>query len=206
MELPPAEYQRQLRNLFSVLRVIVRRTAEGQAGLETYAAHLEGRIGALARVHQMLMRAPGAEVDLNELVCGEIRALVMPARRYSIDGPEIRIAGDAAGPLALALHELAVNALIHGAFGTPEGHVAVEWKIVSEGGAEWLQLDWRETGVTIPVRKSVSRGFGVELIERTLPYELNARTSIAFDAGGAHYHIQVPQGATSPLWRGSPES
>lgn len=206
MNFPPAEYQRQLRNLFGLLRAVVRRTAEGKDSVDSYAAHLEGRIGALARVHQMLMRAPGAEVDLNELACGEIRSLVMPARCYSIDGPEVRIASDAAGPLALALHELAVNALIHGAFGASEGHVSVEWCVVTESGADWLQLDWRESGVPMPVTAPVARGFGVEMIERTLPYELSARTSIAFGSNGAHYDIRIPQDATTRLWRPSTES
>ena len=96
---------------------------------------------------------------------------------------EARGNDEAPAAVALALHELAVNALIHGAFSTPEGHVAVEWSIVSESGT-----------------------FGMEVIERTLPYELSARTSIAFGRNGAHYDIRMPQNAATQLWRLSPES
>src|SRR4051812_33091421 len=53
-----AEFRRQLRSLFALLRAIVRRSAEGERSKSDYAAHLEGRIGTLARVHDMLMRAP----------------------------------------------------------------------------------------------------------------------------------------------------
>jgi two-component sensor histidine kinase len=200
MSASPVEYQRQLRNLFSLLRVIVRRTAERTDDVEYYAAQLEGRIAALSRVHQMLMRAPGAE-----LACGEIVSLVMPARRYSIDGPEVRIAGDAAGPVALALHELAVNALVHGAFSTADGHVAIEWKILDETETAWLQLEWRETASLSPRETAPVKGFGLEVIERTLTYELNARTSIAFSENGSHCIIQIPQDSVTPLWRASPE-
>ena len=205
MDFPPAEYQRQLRNLFSVLRVIVRRSAEGTQNVEHYAAQLEGRIAALSRIHQMLMRAPGAEIDLNELVSGEIVSLVMPARRYSIEGPEIRIAGDAAGPVGLALHELAVNALVHGAFTTAEGHVAIEWKIVNESETAWLQLELRETASLPTPPTPPKKGFGLEVIERTLTYELNARTAIAFGGNGAHCIIQIPRDPATRLWRASPE-
>src|SRR6185437_265028 len=58
METTPAEFQRQLRGLFAVLRTLVRQTTQGRETVEDYAARLEGRIGALARVHEMLMRAP----------------------------------------------------------------------------------------------------------------------------------------------------
>ena len=63
-ETTAAEFQRQLRGLFAVLRSLVRQTAQGRESVEDYAARLEGRIGALARVHEMLMRAPPDGVDL----------------------------------------------------------------------------------------------------------------------------------------------
>jgi two-component sensor histidine kinase len=103
------------------------------------------------------------------------------------------------------LHELAVNALLHGAFSTAEGHVAIEWKIVTQVETAWLQLEWNETS-SLPARLTrPSKGFGLEVIERTLSYELNARTSIAFGGNGAHCIIQVPQDAATRLWRASPE-
>ena len=58
MDTTPAEFQRQLRGLFAVLRTLVRQTTGRRESVEDYAARLEGRIGALARVHEMLMRAP----------------------------------------------------------------------------------------------------------------------------------------------------
>jgi hypothetical protein len=43
----------------------------------------------------------------------------------------------------------------------------------------------------------------MEVIERTLPYELSARTSVAFSRNGAHYDIRIPQNAATRLWRES---
>ena len=83
----PREYQHQLRSLFAVLRTLVRHTKEGRTSVEEYAAHLEGRIGALARVHEILMRVPGEGADLYELVYGEFVSQVIPETSFLASGP-----------------------------------------------------------------------------------------------------------------------
>src|SRR3954464_13126733 len=124
---PSAEFRRQLRSLFAVLRAIVRRSSEGESSKSDYAAHLEGRVGALARVHEMMMRAPEGGIDLEDLVHGELLAQSVPAHRYRAIGPDTCIGREAAMPLALALHELATNALLHGVLGEAQGELEVSW-------------------------------------------------------------------------------
>lgn len=195
MDTRSVEFHRQLRSLFAVLRAIVRRTSEGQVSVEAFAAHLEGRIGALARVHEMLMRGPDAGIDLEELTCGEMLAQSVPAHRYKVAGPDIRIAREAATPVALALHEMAVNASIHGAFAAAAGNVEVAWERIEREGAPWLRLCWRESGPR-PAGDTVrARGFGFELLERTLPYELSARTTLAFGPEGLSVELLIPERA-----------
>ena len=116
MDKSNAEFRRQIRSLFALLRAIVRRSAEGEISKNDYAAQLEGRIGALARAQDMLMRAPDDGVDLDELTHGELLAQAIPERRYKVIGPDTRIGREAVMPVALALHELAVNALIHATY------------------------------------------------------------------------------------------
>src|SRR5689334_11471879 len=78
----PPEFQRQLRSLFATLRTLTRGTLEGRDSTEDYAAHLEGRIGALARAHEMVMRAPPEGTDLQELVCGELLSQAVPQQQF----------------------------------------------------------------------------------------------------------------------------
>jgi two-component system CheB/CheR fusion protein len=200
MDATHAEFQRQLRSVFTVLRAVVRRTCEGREDLEEYAAHLESRIGALSRVSEMLMRGPDIGVDLHELVCGELLAQAVPPAQYSVDGPEIRLAREAAAPLALTLHELAMNALLHGAFGTPHGRVKVAWECVEQNGAPWLRLEWIERGVALASDGPPRRGFGLEVIERTLPYELGAQATLHLSAQGAEALILMPAVAATAVW------
>jgi two-component sensor histidine kinase len=195
-----AEYQRQLRSVFAVLRAIVRRSSERDPALEQYAAHLEGRIGALARVHEMLMRRSGVGVDLQELVRAELLSQIIPPAQFTVEGPEIRLSPHSAAPLALTLHEIVTNSLLHGAFSTVEGFVEVRWSRVEQDGAPWLHFLWLERGMQLEAGAPPSRGFGLDVIERTLPYELGARTSLTLTREGAEAVLWIPATAATPIW------
>jgi two-component system, chemotaxis family, CheB/CheR fusion protein len=196
-----AEFHRHLRNLYAVLRVMVRRTSGTHQTVEDYAAHLEGRIGALARADEMLMRAPETGVDLQDLICGELLAQAFPASQYTVDGPDVRLTHASTTPLALTLHELATNALVHGAFGNSQGHVSITWKIEERSGGTFLRLTWLESGVAVDAGAPLTKGFGSEIVERTLPYELNAEASLRLTPTGAEAVLLIPSDAAAPNWR-----
>ena len=201
MQTTPAEFERQLRSLFSVLRTLVRRTVEGRDSVQDFAAHLEGRIGCLARIHAMLLRAPEEGVDLHELVCGELLAQAVQEEQSTIRGPDIRIARESAAAFALVFHELTMNALVHGALGDARGTVEISWSTASANGTEYLHLDWREHGARLTELSPPHKGFGTELLERMLPYELSAIARIEFLPEGAHIELHVPALAEATSWR-----
>lgn len=81
------DFQRQVRGLLAIVRSIVRRMAETSRSIDEYAAHLEGRIGALARTQGFLLRAPETSVALEELVRSEFLAQSIGDEQLQIDGP-----------------------------------------------------------------------------------------------------------------------
>jgi two-component sensor histidine kinase len=197
----PPEFQRQLRSLFAIIRTLLRGTIEGRDSVEDYAAHLEGRIGALSRAHEMLMRAPTEGVDLQELLCGELLSQAIPQQRLSVEGPEIRICREFTSSLALAFHELMTNAISHGAFSVGDGRLEIVWRCATVDRLECLQLEWRESGMNLPGDEPLRKGFGYELIERMLPYELGATTAIQLARNGAQVDLLIPAAAVNPVWR-----
>ncbi len=61
--------------------------------------------------------------------------------------------------MALALHELAVNAARHGALRGESGQLKIRWRIRRNGGNNsWLEFDWLESGVPTPACGRRSRG------------------------------------------------
>ena len=185
-----SELQHRVRNVLAIVRSIARRTALTSETAESYALHLHGRLGAIARAQGIAVRNSGDSVDLREMIAEELLAqAAREGERLSFSGPPIRLRDKAVATMALAMHELAVNAVKYGALSSPQGRIAVSWR-VETGSA--LRLEWRELGGPAPDAAARRIGFGTELIERMLSYELDATGSLSFDGDGVHCVIVVP--------------
>ncbi|WP_137133384.1 sensor histidine kinase [Rhizobium sp. FKY42] len=49
--------------------------------------------------------------------------------RFTLSGLDLRVGPHAAMSVALAIHELATNALKYGALSVPDGYVDIEWSV-----------------------------------------------------------------------------
>jgi two-component sensor histidine kinase len=81
--------------------------------------------------------------------------------------------------MVLALHELATNAVRHGALSRPGGEVEVTWSLGEDGVAHF---EWRESGgPPVSVPGADRRGFGVRLLERGLVHDLGPGAEVKLD-------------------------
>jgi two-component system CheB/CheR fusion protein len=187
------ELQHRVRNTIAVIRSIVRRTAAGSDTVEEMAAHLEGRIDAFARVQAIVTRDPDNGVDLTGLIEDELLAYATrEGKRLTIDGPHILLRAKTAESVSLAVHELATNAVKHGALSGGRGKVAVRWSRVPAGDSERLLFSWEESGGEQRAAAPGPSGFGFELLEQYLPYELDAETCIALNRDGLRFTLDMP--------------
>jgi PAS domain S-box-containing protein len=194
-----AELQHRVRNTLAVIRSIARRTAESSETLEDFVGHLDGRIGAFSRVQVALTRDPLAGFDLAELIAEELRACVArEGEQFTLRGPAVRLQPSAAESIGLAVHELATNAVKHGAFTVPGGHVEVLWRRERRDGEPWLSLDWNESGMTGRPVTQMREGFGTVLLQRTLPYDLRATVAQTFAPDGLRCSISFPLATDAP--------
>ncbi|WP_242095746.1 HWE histidine kinase domain-containing protein [Sphingomonas sp. CROZ-RG-20F-R02-07] len=195
------ELQHRTRNLMAVVQAVMLRTLRGSSSLEEFRRCIDDRMSALARVQGLLSRRGAHRVAFDALLREELGAHL----DLDADGnaPQMTLSGPRGVPLesslvqtfALALHELATNAAKYGALATPAGHLTVRWEVVAnDKGEAQLHVDWRETGVAdlpAPGDKPRGGGYGRELIERALPYQMGAKTSFAFTGDGVHCTIRV---------------
>lgn len=191
----PGGLRHQLRNTLAAVREFVRRSAETCDGVEDYAAHLDGRLDAVLRVQKAIANGPGdGEVSLYALVADEfLSQAVGDGRQAALAGPDVALQPIAAGAFALALHELATNALKFGGLSVPHGRVDVSWSIGPAGdGQARLTLRWTESGLAGLPPAPPRRGFGLDAVERSLGYQLNAETELCFLPTGIDCTIQVP--------------
>lgn len=190
------ELQHRVRNALGVIRGLVRRTVETSDTLEDLASHLDGRINAFARVQAALARNPSSGLDLEHLLADEIlTSALQEAGRVKLNGPRILLTPKAAETLGLILHELATNAVEDGVLGMRSGQLRVTWSVRPDRDVPRLVLEWverRQSSEPALLTAPMRRGFGAELLERTLPYELNGSATVTQQKGGLRCVLEVP--------------
>ncbi len=186
-----AELQHRVRNIMGVIRSITNRSASGATSVADYRSILEGRLMAISRVQALLTRGANAGGSLREVIRSEISAQAHAEDQFELTGPDVMLSPKAVEVLTLAFHELTTNALKYGGLSGQDGTVSVRWEPLDRRGENWLGIDWVETGA--PARApSERRGFGSELIEARIPYELGGTGKVSIEPGGARCRIEFP--------------
>ncbi len=151
--------------------------------LDGFLKAFNGRLKAIASAQELLTATRWRGASIHDLATAALSTLAPGQTRW--DGPNLFLTPRATNALALGLHELAVNAVRHGALASESGAVDVKWKATAEGGFE---LDWVESGgpkVSIPVHK----GFGSMLLEGVTGRELGGEVVSDFRASGLRVRI-----------------
>jgi two-component system CheB/CheR fusion protein len=184
-----AELQHRTRNMLAFVQSLASQSFEKGPSLDTYVT----RLSALGRVQGLIGKREGDRVDLREIVELEIESLGAVAEsRVTLKGGSVSLTHEHIQTLALALHELATNALKYGALMSERGHLEIDWHVAldTEGG-ETLVLHWLETGIATPP-DTTKRGFGRQLIERALTHTMRARTKMQFGTDTVACSIEIP--------------
>ena len=196
-----AELQHRTRNLMAVVQSVADKTAQASSDLPEFRERFGHRLAALSRVQALLSRLNDRErIAFDELINAELEALNGRAGQVTLDGPTgVRLRSSTVQTLAMALHELATNAVKHGALSQPAAKLDIRWSLQRGPGEDFplLYIEWSETGVSMPpARDQLPSGHGRELIERALPYQLDAQTSFDLRPDGVHCTILLPVSAS----------
>jgi two-component sensor histidine kinase len=183
------ELNHRVKNTLATVQSFAMQTLRNAPSLPEGRAAFDARLIALSKAHDVLVREHWEGAGLHEVVSGALAAYAENGRepRLTYGGPEIRLQPKAALALSMALHELATNAVKHGALSNGAGRIKVDWTLRSDDGYGF-QLRWSEAGgpAVAPPRK---RGFGSRLIEQGLAQDL---------AGEVHLEF-APQGITCTI-------
>ncbi|GMA78652.1 hypothetical protein GCM10025880_50690 [Methylorubrum aminovorans] len=197
-----AELQHRTRNLLGVVRSIAHQTMVQTGPTERFREQFNDRLAALSRVQGLLSRSEQEPITLRTLIRTELEALGAGdfADRIHVAGPPVRLRKASVQTLALAMHELATNARKYGALTTEHGRLSVTWRADrNEQGDGNLLIEWIEEGISRPRETygPTRRGYGRELIERAMPYALNAKTRYELGETRLLCAIELPLGERS---------
>jgi len=198
-----AELQHRTRNLMGVVRLTASKTLQTSTSLADFGSRFQTRIDALARVQGLLSGLDEHDrVTFDQIIRAELDAMGAPDRTVTLVGPSgLRLRSGTVQMLAMAIHELATNAMKYGALAQEGANLSVEWRtsVDASTGAPRLHVEWRETGVSMPDPSLEGRrsGQGRELIERALPYQLKAKTRFEMTADGVRCTIEAPMSSSA---------
>lgn len=181
-----AELNHRVKNVLATVQAIANQTLRGAGGDPArFAADFTGRLGVLARAHDLLTANAWQAAELGALARAALAPwLATEASRVVLTGLDgVRIGPRQAQALVLGLHELATNAAKHGALSRPAGQVLLGGMPAPE---DRLRLTWQEKGGPAVPGVPSRKGFGTRLLERGLASDLgpDARVTLFYAAEG----------------------
>lgn len=158
------ELNHRVKNTLAMVQSIASQSLASSEDPSAFMDCFSGRLQAISRAHDLLVREKMEGIHLHELMSLELDA--QPGallEGVSLEGPDVLIKGSLAVHMMLIIHELMTNALKYGALSQDSGRLSVRWEVKGS----WLKLRWQESGVESP-EPSTRKGFGTTLIEKTM--------------------------------------
>jgi PAS domain S-box-containing protein len=189
------ELNHRVKNTLATVQSIASQSLRN-AGVDlTVRGAFEGRLMAIAATHNVLTDENWSAASLRQIIDGSVTPYCSDPAQLTITGQDLMISPKPAVIMALAFHELAINALKYGALSVATGHVDIRWS-VEEG--DRLDLEWVERGGPT-VRRPRRRGFGSRIVELALPGELDGRVDLDYRAEGVRCRIRSPLSALNKV-------
>jgi two-component sensor histidine kinase len=194
------ELNHRVKNMLTVVNAMARQTLASNPAPADFTEKFVRRIDALGRTHSLLSREQWGTVQLCEVARDSLEPYLLEDKnRVVLEGPPVAFDPKTALALGIVFHELATNAIKHGALSNREGTVTMSWGFAGDGEV-WLR--WQERGgpqVSPPSRG----GFGSRLIRLELTHELSGQVDLLYDPAGLTVQMGFP--VSNPLIMAQPK-
>ncbi|PYE27004.1 PAS domain S-box-containing protein [Rhizobium sp. PP-CC-3A-592] len=188
------ELSHRMKNLMTTVQSVINQTLRQAPDKEAAGRAITSRLQSIGAAQDLLVSGNFSGADLGRI----IRATLDPfwdsyPNRIDIDGPDLQISSNLVLTLAMALHELATNAIKYGALSNLSGRIRIRWYAMPDVSLHRLKLIWEESGGP-PVSPPTSRGFGTRMIERVLSNSLGGSAELHYDVTGVVFTMEAPIG------------
>ena len=183
------ELDHRVKNNIASVMSLVELSKQGASSVEDYASTLDGRLHALAVAHSTLAKSHWSGAWLRDILLLTLQPYMVGSNnQIQFDGPDVELPGILARPTCMVIHELATNAVKHGALSVDSGTVLVTTTLSTD---ESLQLTWLEKdGPAISAERTSSTG--TSLLKGLVSHEMHGTIELNFNESGLHCNIEVP--------------
>lgn len=180
------EVDHRAKNILAIVSSLVSLTQAPTR--EAYAESLAGRIAAMSRAHGLLARGRWKGASLVQIAADELGTYA-DEESFTCTGPDLKLSPRAVQPIGMLLHELATNAVKHGALSARSGHVDLTWAQLEN---ESIAMSWNESGGP-PVSPPKESGFGTNLIQQIVQNQLCGSLDHHWDKDGYRLKLILPE-------------
>jgi len=184
------ELNHRVKNTLATVQSLARQTFRGDTADRRARDAFEERLLALSNAHTVLTHTnwEGANLrDIARQALAPFGATAGQPGRFHLAGEDLALTPQAALALAMAMHELASNAVKYGALSNETGRIHLVWRCAGHH----LHVVWTEQGGP-PVREPDHKGFGSRLLERGLTSELRGDVRLDYPAEGVVCTMEFP--------------
>ena len=181
------ELHHRMTNMLTLVTAIVRQSLKTASGLPEAGRAIDARLMAMARAHDVLLKAELNTAGLTGVILRAIEQHSSAMGRIKLRGDDLVIVSSAIVPITLMLNELCTNATKYGALSQAGGTVLLTW--AKEG--DTITLRWIEAGGPAVVA-SGPMSFGSKLIQDALPRQLGGQGKLSFPTAGVAFELVVP--------------
>jgi PAS domain S-box-containing protein len=180
------EMKHRVKNLAAIVEALGRQSRpKNEPAVSAFLDNFMSRVRALLSVGEIVLESSARRADIRrvvDLALAPFRTL-SAARRIAVSGPAFNLSEQTASNLALALHELATNALKYGALKSSEGTISLTWSVEKTDDGERFALEWKEL-VPEGIENPGFNGFGSRVIRAAVSSEPCGETDLTHEADG----------------------
>lgn len=195
------ELAHRLKNVLAIVQSVASQTLRQANDVQTANTAITSRLTALGEAAAVLTASSWESADLNSLVRSLLQHHGEIGSRIFISGPDIKLLPQGTLAFALAIHELATNAVKYGALSNETGRLSVSWRLENpvdqtqpNDQVTLFEFLWSEEGgppVVAPTRK----GFGSKMIERLLISYFKGTAQLKYAPTGLVFNLTCPLSA-----------
>jgi two-component sensor histidine kinase len=177
------EVNHRAKNMLGVVLAIARQTTSSSPG--DFLSKLTQRIQALSVNLDLLVKNEWQGIDLAPLVHAQLAYFSEAiGSRIAIEGPELRLTREAAQGIGMALHELATNAVKHGALSNDGGSITIAWRCDNDV----FTISWQERDGP-PVEEPTRQGFGNTVLTTLAETAVSGHVSLDYNPTGLKWEL-----------------
>ena len=199
-EMVLGEARHRLKNLMAIIEALAKfsGTRPGQDPvLDGFMQRFLGRLRALGTASDLVLKYGPGVLEANAVVAAVLEPFLSEAPpRVRFDGPRLDLSEHFGGALAMAVHELATNALKYGSLSVPEGSVTFRWRTGPYEGGEAIEFVWKEDGGP-PPKPPEKDGYGHRLIRSVAAREPDGEVRLDYPPEGLVCRIAYRRPATA---------